>query len=39
MLIKFTMLIGYNCGVAVILNAHDVPLPEGVEKSLPAPKR
>jgi 4-carboxymuconolactone decarboxylase len=38
MLIKLTMLIGHYCSVAVTLNAHDIPLPEGVAAPLPVPK-
>jgi 4-carboxymuconolactone decarboxylase len=37
-LIKLTMLIGHYCSVAVTLNAHEVPLPEGVVDPLPVPK-
>jgi len=39
MLMKLTMLIGHYCSVAVTLNAHEVPLPEGVEAPLPVADR
>src|SRR5690348_1061392 len=36
-IVELTALTGYNSMVAMTLNAHEIPLPEGVESPLPVP--
>ena len=37
--VELTALIGYYTMVAMTLNAHEIPLPEGVEPAFPLPHR
>lgn len=36
-MVELTCLIGYYCMIAMTLNEHEVPLPEGAEPALPPP--
>ena len=36
-MVELTCLIGYYCMIAMTLNEHGVPLPEGAEPALPPP--
>jgi 4-carboxymuconolactone decarboxylase len=38
-IVELTALIGYYTMVAMTLNAHEIPLPEGVEPAFPLPQR
>lgn len=38
-LVELTALVGYYTMVAMTLNAHEIPLPEGVEPAFPLPQR
>jgi 4-carboxymuconolactone decarboxylase len=37
--VELTALVGYYTMVAMTLNAHEIPLPEGVESAFPLPQR
>jgi 4-carboxymuconolactone decarboxylase len=38
-LVELTALVGYYTMVAMTLNAHEIPLPEGVQPAFPLPQR
>ena len=37
--VELTALVGYYTMVAMTLNAHEIPLPEGVEPAFPLPQK
>ena len=37
--VELTALVGYYTMVAMTLNAHEIPLPDGVEPAFPLPQR